>query len=433
MADGPDNPRSLKVSEDGGEDQVLSGTYDQSTGEKLSSLQYARQEEDRYYGFVADQARSGKSLGYDKSTGRVFEYVEKTASGNSLDDFFGEGDAVAGEGIGSSKNYNTEAALTAQSYFDSWQSAQRDLERDADDAKAAKAAGGAARSYLSTETDKTKEIQRQYKDFEDRASLLYDLMGDEQDFAMAADTQNAKNAAARAEGLLLPGRGLSYSPYVMGGALSQILSPSLSDYVRPDYRLNQAVGLPGAQGFDDPDYGPDGLPMFAYGTGQSGQWAPGYVPTAGLPGQLPKQDYPTWVASAVDRILFNLRDGNNGNDGRPGDWNDAQFGDWNRLVELAQYPAGVPQSAEIALYDYVQKSQAADDLAYSLGLGTRPSSSATDYTENLTPSEKLAREQFEYTKQQNALKMALGGSSSRGSKISSSSTRSSSSGGGVST
>jgi hypothetical protein len=257
-------------------------------------------------------------------------------------------------------------------------------------------------------------------------------MGEEQDFAMSADTQNAKNAAARAEGLLLPGRGLSYSPYVMGGALSSILAPSLPDYVRPDYRLNESVGLPGAQGFDDPDYGVDGLPMFAFGTGQSDQWAPGYVPTAGLPGQLPKQDYPTWVSSAVDRILFNLRDGNAANDGKPGDWNDAQYGDWNRLVQLAQYPAGVPQSAEVALYDYVQNSQATNDLSYALGLGARPSPSATDYTENLTPSEKLAREQFEYTKQQNALKMAMGGGSggSSSSRVSSASTRSYSGGGG---
>ncbi|MBK7330678.1 MAG: hypothetical protein IPI85_16845 [Dehalococcoidia bacterium] len=99
---------------------------------------------------------------------------------------------------------------------------------------------------------------------------------------------------------------------------------------------------------------------------------------------------------------------------------------WRRLPRVLE---------EIALnYDYGQESQADPDLATTwLGLGTRPSSSATDYTENLTPSEKLAREQFEYTKQQNALKMALGGSSSSGSKISSSSTRSSSSGGGGST
>ncbi|MBK7330679.1 MAG: hypothetical protein IPI85_16850 [Dehalococcoidia bacterium] len=210
----------------------------------MSSLQYARQEEDRYYGFVADQARSGKSLGYDKSTGRVFEYVEKTASGNSLDDFFGEGDAVAGEGIGSSKNYNTEAALTAQSYFDSWQSAQRDLERDADDAKAAKAAGGAARSYLSTETDKTKEIQRQYKDFEDRASLLYDLMGDEQDFAMAADDQNVANWKAQRDLGMATRPGGTHARTVMGD--DERDPPSVPPGLRPP-------GLP-----PEPGSGPPG-------------------------------------------------------------------------------------------------------------------------------------------------------------------------------
>ncbi|MBK7330443.1 MAG: hypothetical protein IPI85_15570 [Dehalococcoidia bacterium] len=124
-------------------------------------------------------------------------------------------------------------------------------------------------SYLSTETDKTKEIQRQYKDFEDRASLLYDLMGDEQDYAMAADDQNIANWKAQRDlGMATSPGGYYATPY-QNMTMSEILRPSLPDYVRPDYRLNGAVGLPGPQGFDDPDYTPYGLPMFGGGTSAS--------------------------------------------------------------------------------------------------------------------------------------------------------------------
>ncbi|MBK9019837.1 MAG: hypothetical protein IPL72_07460, partial [Sulfuritalea sp.] len=99
-----------------------------------------------------------------------------------------------------------------------------------------------------------KEIQRQYKDFEDRASLLYDLMGDEQDYAMAADDQNIANWKAQRDlGMATSPGGYYATPY-QNMTMSEILRPSLPDYVRPDYRLNGAVGLPGPQGFDDPDY-----------------------------------------------------------------------------------------------------------------------------------------------------------------------------------
>ena len=53
-------------------------------------------------------------------------------------------------------------------------------------------------------------------------------------------------------------------PYT--ASLSRVLRPSLPDYVRPDYRLNQAVGLPGPEGFDNPNYDENGMPLYAYGT-----------------------------------------------------------------------------------------------------------------------------------------------------------------------
>lgn len=427
MADGEadSNPRTLKLeaNQDAGAGQSLSDRYNATTGDKLSPKDYARSQEDAYYGKVSDAARNGHNLGFDKSTGKVFEYIEKPASGgSSLSDFFDDGSGDVGPGTSSGKNYNTSAALEAQSYFDSWQSALRDMDRATADAKEAKGSGGAAQSYMSSEANKTKEITRQYNDFQDRANELYDLMDAEQGFAMNADDQNAQNAAARAKGYLLPGEGLQYTPYVMGGPLSEILRPSLPDYVRPDYRMNAAVGLPGPEGFDDPQYDENGMPMYAYGT----DWQPGMVPTAGLPGQLPRIDYPSWVGAAVDGIIFNLRDGSGANDGKPADWDSSRYGDWNRIVQLAQYPAGVPQAARTALYDYVQNSGAKGDLSYALGLGAAPSPSGNDYTTPpLTPSEQLARDQFEFQKTQAILKQIGGAVGSTSSSVPrSSSTRS---------
>jgi len=138
----------------------------------------------------------------------------------------------AAEGGGTS--YVSIPDTEGQLLWDAWKSS-------VEDAKEAVSVSGTARSYLDTEADKTSEITRQFKDFDNRASLLYDLMSDEQDYAMKGDDQNIQNAAAREKGYMLPGEGLHYTPYMSGGPLSQLLSPSLPDYVRPDSRLNWAV------------------------------------------------------------------------------------------------------------------------------------------------------------------------------------------------
>lgn len=83
---------------------------------------------------------------------------------------------------------------------------------------------------------------------------------------MAADDQNVANWKAQRDlGMATSPGGYYTTPY-QSMTMSEILRPSLPDYVRPDYRLNESVGLPGPQGFDDPDYSPYGLPMFANGT-----------------------------------------------------------------------------------------------------------------------------------------------------------------------
>lgn len=124
----------------------------------------------------------------------------------------------------------------------------------------------AGRSYLATEGDKTKEVARQLADFENRASRLYSLQDSEQGYAMKADDQNTQNRKAMSQGTALPGLTGYYINKRPGDTLSQILAPSLPDYVSPDYRLNSAVGLPGGEGFTDPQYDQNGAPLYAYGT-----------------------------------------------------------------------------------------------------------------------------------------------------------------------
>jgi len=138
--------------------------------------------------------------------------------------------------------------------------------RSKDDAKTLAGTGPAVRSFLDVEGDKTSEITRQANDFNKRASLFSELLADEQQFSMNADNQNIKNATAMQAGLTMPNAGGFYAPLTGDNLLSSIVRPSLPDYLRPDYRLNAAVGLPGPQGFDDPDYGPGGMPMYAKGT-----------------------------------------------------------------------------------------------------------------------------------------------------------------------
>lgn len=142
--------------------------------------------------------------------------------------------------------------------------------------------GGAARaaaevSYEDLEDKKSDEITRQFKDFAARANLYSDLMADEQEYGFNATDHNISSWKAQRDlGLATMPGGFAGQPS-MSQSLSSILRPSLPDYVRPDYRMNAAVGLPGPEGFDDPDYDEYGMPMFAQGT------APDFVPIRPMP------------------------------------------------------------------------------------------------------------------------------------------------------
>ena len=161
------------------------------------------------------------------------------------------------EGGGSSGKWVPDP--NGQMFYDDWQSAIDETKQKFDSL-------GTARSYADIEAPKSKEIARQFQDFENRATLLYDLMADEQQYGMRADDQNIQNMSAQQELGLGGVPGGFYAKQPMSSALSNILAPSLPGYVRPDYRLNQSVGLPGPQGFDDQDYNQFGFPAFAYGT-----------------------------------------------------------------------------------------------------------------------------------------------------------------------
>lgn len=177
---------------------------------------------------------------------------------------------------GESTKYVTVPDTAGQLLFDEWKSSL-------EDAKEAVSSGGTARSYLATEEDKTSEITRQFKDFDARASLLYDLMDEEQQYGMRADDQNIQNFKAQQDLGMAVVPGGVYGKPSMANSLSSILRPSLPDYVRPDYRLNAAVGLPGAQGFDDPDYNQSGFPAFANGTEAEGYIKVPPVPVVSWP------------------------------------------------------------------------------------------------------------------------------------------------------
>lgn len=140
---------------------------------------------------------------------------------------------------------------------------------------------GAGRSYLSTETDKQQEVTRQFKDFLARAEGTYDLMGKERAFAMAGDDQTAENNEAVQKGYLNAAWATPYAD-TRGPGLGSILGRSMPDYVLPDYRLNSAVGLPGAEGFD--------MPGYANGTGF--EIPPDLAPLLGKPVIVPPDPLP---------------------------------------------------------------------------------------------------------------------------------------------
>ena len=228
---------------------------------------------------------------YDESGGKILRLVQPTTK---LDDLA----YIAGGGSTSTPGnpvyQNVEPGNELQLLYDQYQEARKartDFKGDLTDKVFNLVGGGggdggggggvvdAAKAYRDSEQLKTKEINRQFGDFASRADELYQLYKQEADAAYAVDDQNNQNTeSAMRYGTMSPF--YVHTPADVSRPLSSILAPSLPSYVRPDYRNNQAVGLPGPQGFDDPDYNANGMPpQYAMGTVASvpdlgGGWIP---------------------------------------------------------------------------------------------------------------------------------------------------------------
>jgi|GEM_PF-5058276 len=196
--------------------------------------------------------------GADETGGRIKTPMWVPDKANS--DPYAEGGGGGGGG-----EYKDQIDPEGQRLYNRWQILESDNKQFRKDNFISDAGAGAGRSYVDTEGDKQDEVTRQFKDFLARAKGTYDLMDSELNRSMAADDQNAQNSKAYREGLI-PGAGF-YTKQPMANSLSRTIAPSLPNYLSPDYRMNQAVGLGGPQGFDNANYDENGMPMYAEGTG----------------------------------------------------------------------------------------------------------------------------------------------------------------------
>lgn len=243
---------------------------------------YVRQKELEYKRVLREYADRNPDVQYLPKEGTIVKrYNKPERDGGAMSEF---GFAFGGDEGGMLTELAEPEVRRA---YEDWIDAQDEL-------KYLSASQGSAKSWYDTEQDKTQEIERQYDDFKDRATTYSRLLGDEQDYGMRADDANvAAEAAVRKYGFT---DAPLYTHMPMSSSLSSILRPSLPDYVRPDYRLNAAVGLPGPEGFDDPDYDANGMPRYAAGTdGADGflglvQQQLGHIPYA----LLPKKPWP-WM------------------------------------------------------------------------------------------------------------------------------------------
>ncbi len=244
---------------------------------KIEDVDTAR---DEYY--AADDAwfeyqLNNPGLSFDKKTGQWGRYETKTTTN---EDF----------GITTEKEVFTPDER-ANSVWLNAQQAERNLERAEQKAKDDKAAAdgrtksyrdsaAAARAYAEAEraADKfafekaqrpSKEVERQFADFVDRAKTFYDLQDSERGYAMDAQDANRETSDWVAESGAPIGGQMWFGSDRPGERMSQAVYPTIPAAPPPDYRLNDAVGLPGGSGFAYPRMGDQPDPSiigFARGT-----------------------------------------------------------------------------------------------------------------------------------------------------------------------
>ncbi len=163
--------------------------------------------------------------------------------------------------------------------------------------------GGAVRSYLDIEADKTAESTRQYNDFIKRVEDIYgiqnaerDIQKQDRDWAFDGDKHNVEMESAARKGLIgsemytfgAAARPGNLSRNNDGQRLSDMIRSTIPSEIPSDYRLNDAVGLPGAHGTDyDKLYGSmsDFGPIGGYADGSVlPSMSPAQPPAPQLPG-----------------------------------------------------------------------------------------------------------------------------------------------------
>ncbi len=229
-----------------------------------------------------NQVGQDRGIKWEKDVPYVWQ--PSTGGGIDLSEFLGEGEAAEDEPSNTGKWVKLSALPPDDPLFNLWQTYTA-LEGEEKAAKDASRSGRAVMSYLESETNfleseglKTKEVQRQFKDFVDRAQAVYGFQNEEQAYSMRADDQNIQNREAQLQGL----QNFNMTPFYLNDRpgnvrYSETVRPTVPQSILPDYQLNQAVGLPGLEGFNFAN-----LPAFANGTDMAGI-DPEIAPLIGMP------------------------------------------------------------------------------------------------------------------------------------------------------
>lgn len=263
----PAPPRPEDMPQNLGGNFVPSTLRDVPVGEKdyEGNLQ-AYQDASNAFRYASSVWNALREQGYFDSDGEVYQYIEKGGGTSGLEGLTGGG--------GSDDVSKKLAPAYVQRAYREYIQARDDAKKYQDQfekltpPKGATGPLKAARTYLDTESDKTSEVRRQFEDFVDRVKSLYSLQDSERKWAFDADAANTRNQQAMQEGAMAWGGNPIYGHERPGGRLSSILQPGIPKKVAADYRLNEAVGLPGGEGFVDPnEYDRMYMSGYAAGTG----------------------------------------------------------------------------------------------------------------------------------------------------------------------
>ena len=270
------HPRTLKP-EDGGEPPASPGapprppaptTLDEANSSYRTLVAQANELWRQYEEKKTALVKAGGAFG--ETEGNVVRMTSKPGTSTWQRDPNDPNREIEVPGPGTAAPGDIDAELN--SLYQQAKSAETEAERFRAEYGLSKTKGPfeAGASYVDTEKDKAAEVKRQFADFMDRAKALYGLEDAEAEYT---DTQNRANAADNEDvsrGYLAEGQAL-WRPNRRPESLSGLVRPSLPNSpIRPIYYNNSAVGLPGPEGFSDPDYDSDGNYIGGYAAGTGG-------------------------------------------------------------------------------------------------------------------------------------------------------------------